>query len=170
MNLKQFTTLYNERRQQEMGTTYFPKKFSLEKSKVTKKSIITYEADEHQRPIEVSRTPTISKRVFDINGFHAVCQAVWKYYLGTELKRISSEGSYRKGIGYIKSPNKGISDLMGAYQGRVYFIESKQAKEKQLDSQIKFQQWTEDGGVRYCIVRNFDEIYNLVQEIMKRNF
>lgn len=165
MTIQQFTILYNERRKQQMGHTYFPRTFSITKSKVTKKGVVTYEADNHGRPIEVSRTPTISKKVTDTNGFTKLCQAVWKYYLDTDLKRISSEGSYRKGIGYIKSPNKGFADLMGAYNGKVYFIEQKQPKEKQLESQIKFQKWSEDGGIRYCIVRGWDDIYNLVNEI-----
>lgn len=165
MNIQEFTNLYNERRKERMGSTYFPTKFSVMKSKVTKKAIITYEVDEYGRPFEVGRTPTISKKVVDTNGFTKLCQAVWEYYLNTDLKRIASEGSYRKDVGYIKSPNKGISDLMGLYLGNVYFIEIKRPNEKQLDSQIKFEKWTEKGGARYCIVRSFEDIYNLIQQI-----
>ena len=165
MTLRDFTTLYNQERKR-----LYPYKhdvtFSIMKSKVTKKSVVTYEADQYGRPIEISRTPSISKQVVDTNGFTKLCQAVWEYYLHTDLKRISSEGSYRKGIGYIKSPNKGISDLMGLYKGNVFFIEIKQAKEKQLDSQVKFEKWTEEGCAMYCIVRSFDDIYNLVQQIL----
>lgn len=163
MTIQEFTKLYNERRA-KMSPPRHAVKFSVMKSKVTRKAEVTYEADTYGRPIEISRTPTISKQVVDTNGFTKLCQAVWEYYLGTILKRISSEGSFRNGR-YIKSPNRGISDLMGAYNGNIYFIEIKQAKEKQLESQIKFQKWTEDGGCRYCIVRSFDDIINLVNEI-----
>ena len=167
MTLHAFTTLYNQERKR-LHPYKHDVTFSIMKSKVTKKSVVTYGVDEYQRPYEISRTPSISKQVVDTNGFTKLCQAVWEFYLGTILKRISSEGSYRDGR-YIKSPNKGISDLMGAYNGKIYFIEIKQAKEKQLESQVKFQKWTEDGGCRYCIVRSFDEIYSLVQEISNLN-
>lgn len=165
MTIQQFTTIYNERRKEKMGNTYFPRKFSVMKSKVTKKAVVTYDVDKYGRPFEVNRTPTISKQVVDTNGLVVLYKAMCEYFLEVDIKRISSEGSYRKGIGYIKSPNKGVSDLMLAYKGNVYFIEMKQAKEKQLESQVKFQQWTEKGGVRYCIVRGFEDMLNLINEI-----
>ena len=164
MTQPQFEQLYNARREQEIKVGFFKKTFPLMKSKVTKKAEFKDTIDHNGIPRREIITPAISKKVFDTNMFTKLCQAVWQYYLGTELKRISSEGSYRNGQ-YIKSPNKGISDLMGAYNGKVYFIEQKQPKEKQLESQIKFQKWSEDGGIRYCIVRGWDDIYNLVQEI-----
>ena len=165
MTQTQFEQLYNARREQEIKVGFFKKTFPLMKSKVTKKAVYKDVLSESGVPSRVLVTPAISKKVFDTNMFTKLCQAVWQYYLGAELKRISSEGSYRNGQ-YIKSPNKGISDLMGAYFGKIYFVEIKQAKEKQLESQIKFQKWSEDGGIRYCIVRGWDDIYNLVQEIL----
>jgi len=164
MTQPQFEQLYNERRAQEIKVGFFKKTFPLVKSKVTKKATYKDDISANGVPSRVIMTPPISKKVFDTNMFTKLCQAVWQFYLGTELKRISSEGSYRNGQ-YIKSPNKGISDLMGAYQGKIYFIEIKQPKEKQLESQVKFQKWSEDGGIRYCIVRGWDDIYSLVTEI-----
>lgn len=164
MTQTEFEQLYNARREQQIKVGFFKKTFPLMKSKITKKAVYKDSIDHNGIPRREIITLTKSKKVFDTNMFTKLCQAVWQYYLGTELKRISSEGSYRNGQ-YIKSPNKGISDLMGAYNGKVYFVEIKQAKEKQLESQIKFQKWSEDGGIRYCIVIGWDDIYSLVNEI-----
>lgn len=165
MTLQQFTDLYNERRKQEMPLGYFPKKF-----KITKRKIITPQKIEYEMrngvPNEVGRILAVSKEVFDTNGFTVLCQAVWKYYLGTELKRISSEGRWRQDIKrFIPNTNKGMADLMGAYNGKVYFIEIKQPKEQHLESQKAFQKWTKDGGINYNTVRSFEDIYQIVQDI-----
>ena len=168
ITLQQFTTLYNARRKETMKLGYYPKKFSIKKRKIVKPQQIEYEM-RNGIPFEVGRVPAVSKEVFDTNGFTVLCQAVWKYYLGTDLKRISSEGRYRSDIGkFIPNYNKGIADLMGAYNGKVYFIEIKQPKEKHLDSQKKFQDWTKQGGVDYFTVRSFEDVYYLVQTILNK--
>lgn len=165
ITLSHFTDLYNARRKETMKIGYYPKKFSIKKRKIVKPQQIEYEM-RNGIPWEVGRTPAVSKEVFDTNGFTVLCQAVWKYYLGTDLKRISSEGRYRSDIGkFIPNYNKGIADLMGAYNGKVYFIEIKQPKEQHLESQKAFQKWTKDGGINYNTVRSFEDIYQIVQDI-----
>ena len=167
MTLKEFETLYNLRRKEQMPLGYFPKKFKLEKSKITKRGVIVFEADERGIPYIVSKTPAVSKKVFDMNAFNKLCQEVWKYYLGTDLKRISSEGKWRpngKGGGfYIKSENKGFADLHGNCNGKAIYIETKQKYEKHLPSQIEFAKWVRDGGGIYMTVKSFDDIYDVVQ-------
>ena len=167
MTLKEFETLYNLRRKEKMPLGYFPKRFKLEKSKITKKAVIVYKANEHGIPYIESKIPAVSKKVFDMNAFNNLCQAVWEYYLGTKLKRISSEGKWRpngKGGGFfIKSENKGFADLHGICNGIGVYIETKQKYEKHLPSQIEFAKWVRDGGGIYVSARSFDDIYDIVQ-------
>lgn len=162
MTLQTFTTLYNQERKR-----LYPYKhdvtFSIMKSKVTKKSVVTYEADQYGRPIEISRTPSISKQVVDTNGFTKLCQAVWEFYLNTDLKRISSEGKYRPGVGFIKNENRGFADLHGIFKGRSIYIEIKQTSENHLKSQKEFAEWVRSGGGIYVSVRSFEDIYEVVQ-------
>lgn len=153
MTIQDFTTLYNEERKRK-----YPYKhavtFSIMKSKVTKKGVITYDVDQYGRPFEVSRTPTVSIQQEDTNGKTVLFQAMWEFFIGTKLKRISSEGRYRKGIGYIQSPNSGHSDLSN---GR-YYIEVKKKGEKHLPSQVKFAEWVRFNGDVYVTVETFDDM------------
>lgn len=164
MTISDFQTLWNEHRKAQGK---HPVTFSIEKSKVVKKRIDTYDTRENGTPYLVSSIPAVSKRVTDTNGITKLYQAVWKYFLHTDLKRISSEGSYRPGIGFIPNTNRGIADLMGGYESKVYYIEVKQRKEKLLPTQIKFKAWVEDFGGEYHIIHDFQEMYELILNIQK---
>jgi len=162
MTLEQFQTLWNEDRKRQGKHA---EKFSLTKRKVTKKQQIQYAMTENMIPTEVSRTPAVSKVVEDTNGKTYLFKCMWQLMLGTEMKRISSEGNYRHGIGFIKSPNKGIADLMGGYKGITYYVEVKQPFEKLLPSQIKFKAWVESFGGQYHVCKTYEEMYELIMSI-----
>ena len=162
MTLEQFTTAWNHDRKRQGKHA---EKFSVTKRKVTKKQITHYKMNDNGIPVECGKTPAISKVVEDTNGKTYLFKCMWSLFLGSEMKRISSEGNYRHGIGFIKSPNKGIADLMGGYKGITYYIEVKQNKEKLLPSQIKFKAWVESFGGQYHIARTYDEMYALIQSI-----
>jgi hypothetical protein len=136
-------------------------------TKVIKKRQDIYKADENGVPTLVERIPGIAKKAFNTNNFNALCQAVWEYYTGNVLKRISSEGKYRVGVGFIPSTNKGFADLHGMYKGRAVYIETKQRNEKHLKSQQDFMQWVRDGGGIYHTVRSFEDMYLVTQNILK---
>ena len=160
----EFETLYNERRKQ---AGKHKKTFPLITTKVVKKRQDIYKADENGVPTLVERIPGVSKKAFNTNNFNALCQAVWEYYTGNVLKRISSEGKYRPGIGFIPSTNRGFADLHGMYKGRAVYIETKQRNEKHLKSQQEFMQWVRECGGIYHTVRSFEDMYLLTQKILK---
>jgi hypothetical protein len=162
----EFEALYNERRKQQMKDGFFKKSWPLITTKVIKKRQDIYKADENGVPTLVERIPGVSKRAFNTNNFNALCQAVWEYYTGNVLKRISSEGKYRVGVGFIPSTNKGFADLHGMYKGRAVYIETKQRNEKHLKSQQDFMQWVRDGGGIYHTVRSFEDMYLVTHEII----
>ena len=165
MTQPQFETLYNQRRA-EMNPPRHRVTFPLIKSKVTGKTIHIDTVDEHGRPSRQVLTKAVSKKVFDTNKFNELCQVVWEYYTGTKLKRISSEGKWRPGVGFIKNENRGFADLHGIYSGRAIYIETKQSKENHLDSQKAFSEWVTAGGGIYVSVRSFEDIYEVVQAII----
>lgn len=163
----EFEVLWNIRRKELHPVGFYKVSFPLMTTKVIKKSERIYKADENGVPTLVQTIPGISKKAFNTNNFNKLCQAVWEYYTGTKLKRISSEGRYRPGIGFIASPNKGFADLHGIYNGRSVYIETKQAKEAHLKSQKEFAQWVREGGGLYHTVRSFEDIYMLVKDLTK---
>lgn len=164
MTLEQFTQLWNAKRAL-MTPPRHAERFSIEKSKITKKREQKWGVDGNGVPILISEVKAVSKQVVDTNGLTKLYQAMWAYFLGVELKRISSEGNYRHGIGFIKSSNKGIADLMGGYNGKVYYLEMKQKAEKLLPSQIAFKAWVESFGGEYHIVKGFEDMYSLIKTI-----
>lgn len=163
----EFEVIWNIRRKELHPVGFYKVSFPLMTTKVIKKSERIYKSDENGVPTLVQTIPGISKKAFNTNNFNKLCQAVWEYYTGTKLKRISSEGSYRTGIGFIKSPNKGFADLHGIYKGRSVYIETKQSKEAHLKSQKKFAEWVREGGGLYHTVRSFEDIYLLVKDLTK---
>ena len=163
----EFEVLWNIRRKELHQIGFYKVSFPLMTTKVIKKSQRIYKADENGVPTLVQTIPGISKKAFNTNNFNKLCQAVWEYYTGTKLKRISSEGRYRPGIGFIASPNKGFADLHGIYKGRSVYIETKQSKESHLKSQKEFAEWVREGGGLYHTVRSFEDIYLLVKDLTK---
>ena len=163
----EFEVLWNIRRKELHPVGFYKVSFPLMTTKVIKKSERIYKADENGVPTLVQTIPGISKKAFNTNNFNKLCQAVWEYYTGTKLKRISSEGRYRPGIGFIASPNKGFADLHGIYKGRSVYIETKQSKESHLKSQKEFAEWVREGGGLYHTVRSFEDIYLLVKDLTK---
>lgn len=163
----EFEVLWNIRRKELHPVGFYKVSFPLMTTKVIKKSERIYKADENGVPTLVQTIPGISKKAFNTNNFNKLCQAVWEYYTGTKLKRISSEGKYRPGIGFIPSTNKGFADLHGMYKGRAVYIETKQSREAHLKSQKEFAEWVRQGGGLYHTVRSFEDIYLLVKDLTK---
>ena len=168
MTLQQFTQAYNLKRSQ-MNPPRHAVTFPLMKSKITKKREQTWGVDGNGVPVLISEVKAVSKQVVDTNSITKLYQAMFEYFLGVELKRISSEGKYRHGIGYIKNTNKGFADLHGMYQGKAIYIEVKQSKEKMLPSQIEFKQWVESGGGIYRTIRCYEEMFSFINELSPTN-
>jgi hypothetical protein len=141
-------------------------KFTLTKRKVIKKRITKTVVSESGIPRLEVVSPVVTKEAVDTNGITKLYQAMWEYYLRTKLKRISSEGSWRPGIGFIKNQNKGFADLHGLHNGIGFYIEVKRPTENHLKSQQKFSQWVESGGAYYLTALCFDDMYDIVQIIL----
>lgn len=172
MTRQDFINLYNAKRQATMEQGYFPHTFPEYVKKTTKKAVYMDVVDHLGRPERVKVQSGVSKLKFNTSKNTELYQIVWEWFLGTECKRIESEGRARGGrngkpMFRIKSSNKGHSDLKAMYKGMTYYIEVKQPKEKHLPSQIDFCRWVNAGGGHYHTVRSFEDMYELVQSILR---
>ena len=63
----------------------------------------------------------------------------------------------------------GVSDLVLSFRGRMYFCEVKDAKGKQLPSQVKFEAHIEQVGFEYFIVRSLEEFQEWFERLLLRH-
>ena len=150
--------------------TITKKKYSLTKRKAIQKRITELQTDERGVPFEVTKQPLVTKSVTDTNGITKLIVDYIHYIYPKSLtfQRISSEGKWRKGIGYIPSENKGLSDAEGMVNGRFLSLELKVGKDKQQESQKKRQTKVEnDGGIYYlCKWESFEQFQEEVQKLI----
>ena len=149
--------------------TVTKKKYSITKRKAVQKRITELQTDERGVPFEVVKQPLVSKSVTDTNGITKLILDYLRYVYGSKsVRRISSEGKWRQGIGYIRSENKGMSDIEGIVNGKFLSLELKIGKDTIRESQLKRKREIEnDEGIYYlCKWIDFEtfqaEIQNLI--------
>jgi hypothetical protein len=145
------------------------RKYSVTKRKAVQKRITELQTDERGVPLEVVKQQLISKSVTDTNGITKLILDYLRYVYGSKsIRRISSEGKYRKGIGFIPSSNKGMSDIEGIIYGKFLSLEVKIGKDTIRDSQLKRKSEIEnDGGIYYlCKWIDFEHFQREIQELI----
>jgi hypothetical protein len=145
------------------------RKYSVTKRKAVQKRITELQTDERGVPLEVVKQQLISKSVTDTNGITKLILDYLRYVYGSSsIRRISSEGKYRPGIGFIPSSNKGLSDIEGIIYGKFLSLEVKIGKDKIRDSQLKRKTEIEnDGGIYYlCKWIDFEHFQKEIQELI----
>jgi hypothetical protein len=149
--------------------TITKKKYSVTKRKAVQKRITELQTDERGVPFEVTKQPLVTKSVTDTNAITKLIVDYLRYVYGSNsIRRISSEGKYRVGIGYIRSENKGMSDIEGIVNGKFLSLELKIGKDKQRDSQKARQIEVEnDGGIYYlCKWIDFETFQTEIQNLI----
>jgi hypothetical protein len=145
------------------------RKYSVTKRKAVQKRITELQTDERGVPLEVVKQQLISKSVTDTNGITKLILDYLRYVYGSSsIRRISSEGKYRKGIGFIPSSNKGMSDIEGIIYGKFLSLEVKIGKDTIRESQLKRKAEIEkDGGIYYlCKWIDFEHFQREIQELI----
>jgi hypothetical protein len=145
------------------------RKYSVTKPKATQKKITELQIDERGVPFEVIKQPLITKQVHDTNGITKLIVDYLRYVYGSKsIRRISSEGKWRKGIGYIPSENKGLSDVEGIINGKFLSLELKIGKDTIRESQKARQIEVEnDGGIYYlCKWIDFETFQTEIQKLI----
>ena len=178
ITLKEFTRLYhihkhNRSSWRDRSIDYTPKpKFSVEKNKVVTPRQVETRVTPEGVPYEFVTAKAVTNVVPDTNGITNLILAWFDYHFENQsLRRISSEGKYRKGVGFIPSSNKGMSDIEGLVNGKFWSIELKVGRDKQRDSQIKRQQEIEKSGGLYWLLKwtDFETFQVDFQNICREN-
>jgi hypothetical protein len=149
--------------------TITKKKYSLTKRKAIQKRITELQTDERGVPFEVTKQPLVSKSVTDTNAITKLIVDYLRYVYGSKsIRRISSEGKWRQGIGYICSENKGMSDIEGICNGKFLSLELKIGKDTIRESQLKRKREIEnDGGIYYlCKWIDFETFQTEIQNLI----
>jgi hypothetical protein len=172
LTLEEFNAVWDNHRRETMHPLiYTPKPFKVTKRKTVSEAVREVRTTESGVPYEVILKPKVTKEVTDTNQITDLYRAAGKLLYGIEFKRVSAEGKGRFNpktgkIMYLKSENAGMADLQGLYKGRLICVEVKRPGEKQLDSQVKFQKWVEDGGGIYFLVYGFADFQQKILSII----
>ena len=149
--------------------TVVKKKYSVTKRKAIQKRITQVEVDERGVPYQTTTQPLVTKQVHDTNGITRLILDYLRYVYGsTSVRRISSEGKYRPGVGFIPSSNKGMSDIEGIIYGKFLSLEVKVGKDTIRESQLKRKAEIEkDGGIYYlCKWVDFEQFQREIQQLI----
>lgn len=85
------------------------------------------------------------------------------------LKKGKGQGLTQKEAAEIMTLKKmgllpGVSDLVVLKNGKAFCLEVKSAKREQSDNQILFQDWCDNHGIPYAIIRGVDEALRQLEE------
>lgn len=169
MTLKDFNILWNEYRAQ-LSPPHHPVILSLQKRKTVKEAVTRDELSPNGIPRRIIVEPKVTRVEFDTNAFNDICSYLWEYYLGSKMKRISSEGKWRPGIGFIKSENRGFADMLGGADSISFYLETKRRSETHLKSQLKFAEWVRSFNGYYISARSFEDAFTIVQIIKSKQY
>jgi hypothetical protein len=143
-------------------------KYKLTKPKTVKPRIVECRLDKNGIPYEHVIQEKVTKQVPNTNKITELIVDFLIVVIGSKsARRISSEGRYRNGIGYIKGINNGLEDIHANYKGVELCVELKATKtDKHREKQILRQQQVEaDGGI-YLLLRwtTFEDLQELLYQ------
>lgn len=145
------------------------RKYLVTKRKQVEEKVSRLMIDRNGVPWEQIEKKKVTKQVHDTNGITKLILDYLRYVYGSSsVRRISSEGKYRKGVGFIPSSNKGMSDIEGIIYGRFLSLEVKVGKDTIRDSQLKRKAEIEkDGGIYYlCKWVDFEQFQREIQQLI----
>jgi hypothetical protein len=148
---------------------YQPKPYVLTKRKIRKKAVKEVRKTEVGVPYEVVLSKAESVVVPDTNRITDLIVHYLQYYKQWSARRVSSEGRFRQGIGFIKGLNTGMEDIQCTMPGgRLLAIELKVSKsDKQRPEQAKRMQEVQRMGGTYILLRwtTFEEFQHIIQSL-----
>lgn len=143
-------------------------RFNLTKKKVVKKRKTELTTNHLDLPINNILQPKETKDAFNTNKFTDLIIAYLKsVHNCNSARRISSEGRYRKGIGYIAGLNKGMEDIQCILKGRMFAIEVKSKTDRISEVQLKRKSAVESDGGHYIIATSFEQLQTDLLNLLK---
>ena len=169
-SIPEFETFYHQWKRTQMQPRFWNtlpiERFNLTKKKVVKKRKAELTTNHLDLPVNNILQHKETKDAFNTNKFTDLIIAYLKsVHNCNSARRISSEGRYRKGIGYIAGLNKGMEDIQCILKGRLFAIEVKSPSDRIGPDQLKRKAALESDGGVYILATSFEQ----VQEAIKIN-
>lgn len=143
-------------------------RFNLNKKKVVKKRKTELTTNHLDLPVNNILQHKETKDAFNTNKFTDLIIAYLKsVHNCNSARRISSEGRYRKGIGYIAGLNKGMEDIQCILNGRLFAIEVKSPSDRIGEAQLKRKAALESDGGHYIVATSFEQVQTDLLKLLK---
>jgi hypothetical protein len=170
--IPEFELFYHEWKRTQMQPRFHDtlpiERFNLNKKKVVKKRKAELTTNHLDLPVNNILQPKETKDAFNTNKFTDLIIAYLKsVHNCNSARRISSEGRYRKGIGYIAGLNKGMEDIQCILKGRLFAIEVKSPSDRIGEAQLKRKAAVESDGGHYIIATSFEQVQSEILNLLK---
>ena len=171
-SIKEFEELYHAHKRTKMQPRFHDtlkvERFNLTKKKVVKKRKVELTTNHLDLPVNNILQHKETKDAFNTNKFTDLIIAYLKsVHNCNSARRISSEGRYRKGIGYIAGLNKGMEDIQCILKGRLFAIEVKSPTDKIGPDQLKRKAALESDGGNYIVATSFEQVQSEILNLLK---
>lgn len=172
LTIPEFEQIYHQSKRTETNQRAWEtlpiERFNLTKKKIIKKRKTEIIQGKFEIPKVNTIEPLVTKDAFDTNRFTDLIIAYLKtVHNCNTARRISSEGRYREGVGWLKGLNKGMEDIQAVIKGRLFAIEVKVGNDKPSEVQLKRKAAVEaDGGV-YLFASTFEQVQIDIFAILK---
>jgi hypothetical protein len=143
-------------------------RFNLSKKKVVKKRKTELTTNHLDVPVNTIIAHKVTKDTFNTNKFTDLIIAYLKSVHGcNSARRISSEGRYRPGVGFLKGTHTGMEDIQAIIKGKLFAIEVKSPTDRMSDEQKKRKSAVESDGGHYIIATSFEQVQEEIFAILK---
>ena len=170
--IPEFELFYHQWKRTQMQPRFHDtlpiERFNLNKKKVVKKRKTELTTNHLDLPVNNILQHKETKDAFNTNKFTDLIIAYLKsVHSCNSARRISSEGRYRKGIGYIAGLNKGMEDIQCILNGRLFAIEVKSPSDRIGEAQLKRKAALKSDGGYYIIATSFEQVQTELLSILK---
>jgi len=170
-SIQEFEQLYHAWKRTKMQPRFHDtlkvERFNLTKKKVVKKRKAELTTNHLDLPVNNILQPKETKDSFNTNKFTDLIIAYLKaVHSCNSARRISSEGRYRKGIGYIAGLNKGMEDIQCILRGRLFAIEVKSQTDRMGEAQLKRKAAIESDGGYYIVATSFEQLQTEILNLL----
>jgi len=143
-------------------------RFNLNKKKVVKKRKSELTTNHLDLPVNNVIQPKETKDAFNTNKFTDLIIAYLKsVHSCNSARRISSEGRYRPGVGFLKGTHTGMEDIQCILKGKLFAIEIKSPSDRMSDEQKKRKAAVESDGGYYIVATSFEGVQTELLNLLK---
>lgn len=170
--IPEFELFYHQWKRTQMQPRFHDtlpiERFNLNKKKVVKKRKTELTTNHLDLPINNILQHKETKDAFNTNKFTDLIIAYLKSaHNCNSARRISSEGRYRPGVGFLKGTHTGMEDIQALIKGKLFAIEVKSPSDRMSDEQKKRKAAVESDGGHYIIATSFEQVQSELLNLLK---